>query len=653
MAVSYAQHAAAQAERSRQRSRMGRDIYPIPVIRSPQTRMRCRDDLGAFCSHYLPYWFTKPFGSPHLALIRSLETILRDGGRQAVAMPRGSGKSTIVAAAIMWALLYGHRRYVVVVGANSKSAHKFISLIGTTLATKNTPLSYDFPEATYPIQCLGGSAIQARGQHYRGELTRINITTEQLILPTIPRSPASGSRVVALGIGSAIRGQSAEAPDGTILRPDCVLLDDVQSDADAISPARIDKLSGLISGVIKGLARSGERLAQISTCTVVSVDDLADKMLNDPLWHGLRTSALSTMPTNLDAWREYKDVLFERGEDDARLYYREHFDELTEGASASWPEDYDSSHYEDAIHYNMTLWAEDERSFWAERQNQPQRPSGLQTILSAGEIASKLSYIPHYDCHEKTYKITAGIDVHDDIIYYSVIGLQTDYTASILDYGTYPKQNRPYFYRGSGIINLTQVYGGEAASNVLQGLEALLRDLSQLRFRIEGGAGELAIERILIDSGWRNEVIYEAIRRSQVSGAIACKGVSIRASQKPMNDWGRKAGRVKGWHIVEERIEGGRHVILVDVNYWKTRLHEALSTPPGQAGEMTVFGDDSQRHRMLADHLVSEAAKVEEAQNTVVVWQIKPSTENHLLDCCCYAYAAGTTLGLKPADCVI
>ena len=652
MALSYAEKVRRSAERSRIEGRSGRDISPLPAIKDPMTRLACRDDLELFCTTYLPRWFVKPFGEPHIALLQSLQTILKDGGRKAVAMPRGSGKSTIVAASILWALLYGYRRYICVIGASSKASHKFVSLLSTTLATPHTPLSQDFPEACYPIQALGGSVVQARGQHYRGTLTRIGMTAEQLILPTIAASPSSGSRLVALGIGSAIRGQSAEAPDGTILRPDCVLLDDIQSDADSVSPARIEKLRGLVSGVIKGLARSGERLAQICTCTVVNVDDLADQMLADPLWNGLRTSALSSMPSNLDLWREYRDVLFERGEQEARSFYRENYAELTRGAVASWPADYDPAHYEDAIHYNMHLWSEDERSFWSERVNQPQRPSGLGTILSAPEIANKLSYISRGNAHEKTYKITAAVDVHDDILYYAVLSLQSDYTASVIDYGTYPRQSRPYFHRGSGIVTLQQVYGGEAASNVLRGLEHLIRYLSDQRYYIEGGH-EHAIDRVLIDSGWRNEVVYEAIRRANFPVAVACKGVSIRACQRPMNDWSKKSGRVVGWHVVEERLQSGKTSVLCDVNYWKTRLQEALSTPPGKSGEMTLYGSDPSAHRMLADHLTAETPKVEELENTVVVWTQKPSAENHWLDCVCYAYAAGVTLGLRPSDCVV
>lgn len=652
MALTYADRVKRSAEKSREQARSGRDIYPLPNVLNPAMRIACRDDLKLFCVSYLPSWFDKPFGRPHLTLIQSLENILKNGGRQAVALPRGTGKSTIVTAAIIWALAYGHRRYVVILGANSKAAKRFISLIGTTISTNHTPLSRDFPDLTYPFIALGGSYIQARGQHLKGRLTRPSCTSDSIILPTIAGSPSSGSRLVALGINSAVRGLSAESPSGEILRPDCLVLDDVESDADAISPSRIEKLEGLISGALKGLAKSGAKLAQIATCTVVAPDDLSDRMLSSPLWSGLRTAALEQMPANMEMWREFRDVLMEDGEASARQFYLENYAELNRGAVVSWPENYDPAHYPDALLYEMTQWAEDERSFFAERQNQPLRPSGIENILTPYAICRKLSYIPHYSCHERTHKITAAIDVHDDLLYYTVLGLHNDYTASVLDYGSYPRQTRQYFFRGSGVKTLQNIYGGEPASNVLQGLTELIRQLSDHRYIVEGG-DELRIERILIDSGWRSEIVYEAIRRSGVSSAaIAVKGISIRANQKPMGEWGKKSGRVKGWHCIEERVDG-KTLLLIDTNYWKTRLHEALATPPGQRGELTLYGDDPQRHRMIADHLTAEVPRIEEGANTVVFWQLKPSAENHLLDTTVYSYAAGVTLGLRPSDYIV
>lgn len=652
MVLSYSERMQRSAERSRELAKHGRDIYPIPNIQDPAQRLACRSDLKRFCLTYLASWFSKPFGRPHLLLIESLQRILVEGGRQAVALPRGAGKSTLVASSLLWALLYGHRKYVCVLGANSRAAKKFIGLLGVALSTPHTPLARDFPDVCYPFSSLGGSYIQARGQHLCGRLTRPSCTSDTIILPSIPGSPASGSRVVAMGINSATRGQSAETPDGQVIRPDTLLLDDVQTDSDSVSPARIEKLQSLIAGALKGLAQSGSRLAQISTCTVCQADDLADRLLNDPLWNGIRTSAVESMPDDMDAWRTYRDILYDEGEDAARQYYLDNYSAMNKGAVTSWPDDYDPAHFVDALHYEMTNWAEDERSFYSERQNKPQRPTGLQAILSAGEICRKLSHIPQYSCHPHTHKITAAIDCHDDILFYSVLGLSADYTGSILTYGSYPKQSRPYFHRGSGIVDLQRIYGGEPSSNLLQGLVELLTNLNQYRFSIEGMRGELPISRILIDSGWRGEVVAEAIRRSNVTTAMCCKGISVRSYQKPMNEWPKKQGRVIGWHCVEERING-KVLLLVDVNYWKSKIHESLAVPAGQRGELTIYGDDPTRHKMFADHLVAETPRIEEGTNTVISWCPKPNTENHYLDTVVYSLAAGVSLGLRPSDCII
>jgi hypothetical protein len=87
--------------------------------------MACRKDLKAFCLAYFPKVFKLPFSSYHLQVIERLEEMMIKGtGKLSLAMPRGSGKTSLATAAAIWALLYGHRRYVVVVGANREAAEK-------------------------------------------------------------------------------------------------------------------------------------------------------------------------------------------------------------------------------------------------------------------------------------------------------------------------------------------------------------------------------------------------------------------------------------------------------------------------------------------------------------------------------------------------
>jgi len=52
-----------------------------------------------------------PWSPDHLKVIAKIEAAVRHGGLFALAMPRGSGKTTLVIRAMLWALLYGFRRF--------------------------------------------------------------------------------------------------------------------------------------------------------------------------------------------------------------------------------------------------------------------------------------------------------------------------------------------------------------------------------------------------------------------------------------------------------------------------------------------------------------------------------------------------------------
>ena len=94
--------------------------------------------------------FKKPFGPIHDRLIERIQDVVVNGGKQAVAMPRGSGKTTITNAAAVWAILNGYRRCVVVVAANTRDARRILKTL-ETMISKTPALLEDSPEACYPL----------------------------------------------------------------------------------------------------------------------------------------------------------------------------------------------------------------------------------------------------------------------------------------------------------------------------------------------------------------------------------------------------------------------------------------------------------------------------------------------------------------------
>jgi hypothetical protein len=106
-------------ERARARnaalSLAGRDIGELPAVVDTQRKERARLDCRFFCEAYFPQTFHLAWSPDHLKVIAKIERAVLDGGLFAMAMPRGSGKTSICECACIWALLYGHREFIVLV----------------------------------------------------------------------------------------------------------------------------------------------------------------------------------------------------------------------------------------------------------------------------------------------------------------------------------------------------------------------------------------------------------------------------------------------------------------------------------------------------------------------------------------------------------
>lgn len=90
---------AIRSSRSRARnlalSLAGRDIGDLPNVVNPARKTRAAGDFRFFCDSYFPLTFHLPWSRDHLQVIARIEQAVLRGGLFAMAMPRGSGKSTI------------------------------------------------------------------------------------------------------------------------------------------------------------------------------------------------------------------------------------------------------------------------------------------------------------------------------------------------------------------------------------------------------------------------------------------------------------------------------------------------------------------------------------------------------------------------------
>ena len=116
-ADAYRRNREGAAVRNKATSLAGRDIGDIPPVRDFQRKVEGTSSLKRFCETYFPQTFTKPWSDDHIRVLAKLEQAIRHGGRRALAMPRGQGKTSICQAGTLFGLLTGLRRFIMLVGA--------------------------------------------------------------------------------------------------------------------------------------------------------------------------------------------------------------------------------------------------------------------------------------------------------------------------------------------------------------------------------------------------------------------------------------------------------------------------------------------------------------------------------------------------------
>ncbi|MGQ9918686.1 MAG: terminase gpA endonuclease subunit [Bryobacteraceae bacterium] len=598
-----------------------------------------------------------------MKVIAKIEQAVLRGGLFAMAMPRGAGKSSIAETACLWAVLYGHREFVCLIGSDEGHAIDMLESIKMEL-DGNELLLQDFPEAVYPIRCLEGIANRCAGQLYQGQRTHIGWTAREIVLPAIPGSRASGAIIKVAGLTGRIRGMKFKRADGKTVRPSLVVLDDPQTDESARSLSQCATRESILAGAVLGLAGPGRKIAGVMPCTVIRPGDMADNILNrdkHPEWNGERTKLVYSFPTNEKLWQQYAELRAEsfrrggRGQE-ATEFYREHREEMDEGAVVAWPERFNHDELS-AVQHAMNLKLQDERAFFAEYQNEPIPDETPQdNELTADQVAAKVNRMRRGEVPIGCNHVVMFVDVQQSLLFFVVAAWEEDFTGYVIDYGTYPEQHRPYFTLRDArptLAAVTKAGGLEGA--IYAGLEKLTGDYLGREFRRDDGAG-LRIERCLIDANWgqSTDVVYQFCRQSAHAAVVMpSHGRFIGASSRPLNDYQRKPGDRCGLNWRIPTVQGKRAVrhVVFDTNFWKSFVYARLAVPMGDRGCLSLFGDDPTRHRLFAEHITAEyRVKTEGRGRTVDEWKLRPSAgDNHWLDCLVGCAVAASIQGVALA----
>lgn len=666
--AAYDRHREQAADNQREKSRAGREIGEIPAVVDPKRRESCRLDLARFLRTYFPNAFKLKFSADHVRIVEKIQRAILSGGLLSIAMPRGSGKTTICERAVLWAALYGHCPFPLLVAADQKKSAESLAKLKLELEA-NPLLLADFPEVCYPIRKLERIANRVKGQTHGGEPTRMEWSRLAIVLPTIPGSVSSGAVIKTGAILSAVRGANHTKPDGTVVRPSLVLLDDPQTRASARKETQSKLREQIISADVLGCAGPGETMTALMTCTVICKGDMADRMLDrslHPDWQGERTKLLIRWPSDpaMALWQELREKLADAMARDASpeavlkigvAFYRKHRAAMDDGAEVAWEERREKGH-PSALYSAMMLYFKDPEAFWSEYQNEPMGGvTDSEELQTPDRLARRVNKLPRGTIPLQAQHVTASIDVQKDGLYWMISWFQDNFTGGVADYAVYPEQQKHQFTvrdLSPTLRSFTKRKSWQAALRC--GLDALFDLLATRRFQRPDGA-TMSIERILVDANWGDstEIVYQACRESAHSAILRpAHGIAIKPTRRPMSDMKTDGSDKPGDHWIERtHAKFKSRYLLIDVNHWKSAAHDALSIDVEERHSVSLFAAKPHEHRLLAEHLTAETrTRVEANGRSSDVWELKPGQDNHWFDTLIGTFVAASRQGVKLTD---
>ena len=630
-----------KAAEMKERRKTARTVGPFENTRNVAVWESCRLDLKLFLSTYMSEIFCTPWSMAHLKAIEKQQQAILVGGQSALAMPRNWGKSRLIEGAALWAALYGHRKFIVCIGATEPASLQLLENMKFQLESNET-IWRDWPDTVGAIRALEGIAHRCNGQiwYENAERTHMRWTGKEICLPTIPGEVSSGARVRCVGITGHLRGMNALLRDTKqSIRPDVVLIDDPQTRETAASLQQCNDREDTILGDILGLAGGKQKIAAFLACTVIKKNDVADRFLDRKRhadWQGDCTPMIAKWPDDDKLWKQYESVRRaalqtnpETAPQIAADFYIANRTAMDTGAVVNWEHKFLDGEISALQHaYNLKI-DRGESVFAAEFQLNPLDQQSIVCNITPGIVASHLNGQPCYTASLKTVCTTGFIDVNRYALSWAVVSWQNDFTGEVIGYGTWPQDGRV-------------VWDEKRPGQETEG-QAIFRNLTELAPQLPGrfvrGGKPAKLDLLMIDAG------YAVSRPSVFSFAQrAALGCMVIPSRGRAANYYREGDREGRWHTirvgdrwkVQENINDVSERWLVhDADYHRLRMHQAWMLPNGSPGGLSLYGDSIAAHQDFSQQICAEKLGEFIAGDTKDFYSWVPTVgvRNDWLDC--------------------
>jgi len=625
--------------RRRTRRALARDVY-IPDVVDPARRAACRLDLRRFCETYMAGSFPIPWSEDQLTIIAGLQDVMLHGNRSIFVAPRGTGKTTLTRAACLWAILYGHRHYLVILcDINKMSVNRLKSL--RRIIETNELLLEDFPGPCTCARVLEGKYNRGVGQTAFGEQTHIQWSgTEELAFPSLPGTPSSGSVIATVSMESALQGLQHTQVDGTVIRPDIVLLDDPITPGDAHSTHLVEKGELKIEEEVIGLAGPDTSIAAVYLATLFCRDDLTSRFFAKSEWRGHKFKMIYAWPEREDLWDKYTDLYHESYDQQGDLslateFYLANRQAMDKGAKVAWEGRFRAEKGEvSAIQCAMDHFIENEAVFWAQYQNEPRdMDPGDVVTLEAYRVQGKDTGLDRTVVPDNAQVLVCGVDVAKSYLHWTVGAVAAGRLVSIIDYGVED------VYAPTGRIDPSDKALVQAHERALLAALGHLRDqFLDDPFRKASG-DPMPILFTLIDARYLREVVKTFCAENPRAYGMAF-GRGTARNQPNWTHAPKKSALMPDGNVYILREADGTFTYHLHSDAYKQIVHTGFLLANEDPGSIALFtGPRRTTHHTFSYHIIAE--RQVELDSGKVVWKrTRGHAANHWLDATCYMMAA-------------
>lgn len=658
---------AGDAERKRQSRAAARDLQ-IPRVRDVARRRACLADVYLFHSAYFGGIFFQPFTESRRQMVDAIVTAASTSGDQAIAGPRGDGKTRCALFTALWLALTGRSDFPLIISKSGDRAELELKNLKWAIRESDV-FAADFPEIATPIEALGGWASRARQQTVWGEACDMEWGVRTIALPTISTehleshgwnkgvgSVACGQIFASLGVEGPIRGYSVRNR-----RPTLAIIDDIDDRESADSVAQTEKRIEIIDADVAGLGGPDRNVSRVMLCTLIN-RRCAAYVFTDPKqrpsFRGQRHRLITKLPDRVDLWESY--VALRSGRDDkadpdarqAHTMYVERRAEMDSGHEASNPFRFNTLPLADGepaevsalqSYYNFVADKGLTAALTELQNDPPPDEDGARLILTAYHVrANARSGLARGVVPDDTVAITVGCDVQKLGLHHATIAWNERAAGAIIDYDFWPFDTQGRKASACEVL-------------ILEGLQAWWEARSAANFRQVDGI-EWTPDLTVIDSGWKDD----GWNTQPVYLFCAEVGLNLAVPSKGIPGWRPKKAGPNCKPGENYNLVATNGVLLAELNadHWKIKVHEGFLQSHPEPGSLALFTpprdewgrEPANYHLAYAKHVTSERWAPKGA-NGSWAWQPADGSRhqkpNHWLDATAYAVAARVMWGVQ------